>query len=79
LPCDAVLAALAYRCFSVDRVKLSGFHRQYGWVADIRSVTYLPRDPSRLVPLTALGERGVLPPIKIFLGTRMLPASGEGG
>jgi hypothetical protein len=70
LPNDALLAALAYRGFSVERIKLSGFEAQYGWAANIRSVTYLPQDQSRLVPLAALGQGGVLPPIKIkfFLG-----------
>jgi hypothetical protein len=70
MPADAVLAALTYRGFSVDRVKLGNW-QEFGWAADIRGATYLPGDLTRTVPLAALGQRGALPLIKIEFPERL--------
>jgi hypothetical protein len=63
MPEDALLAALAHEQFTTERVKISG--GGYGWAANIRSVTRHPQNLSRQVPLGALGQPGIVPPIKI--------------
>jgi hypothetical protein len=63
---DAVLAGLIDRGMKVERIK-AGQERQgpFNWRANIRGHTYLPVDPSRLVPLRALGQPGAVPPVEI--------------
>jgi hypothetical protein len=71
LPTEAILAGLSSRCIVKKRLKSTRTRGSVEWVARIRGQAYHPQDPwGRLVPLTVLGQRGVLPPIKIrfFLG-----------
>lgn len=74
MPEDALLAALANEQFTTERVKISG--GGYGWAANIRSVTWHPQNRSRQVPLTVLGQPGIVPPIKIL--PRQIASTGDG-
>jgi hypothetical protein len=64
MPEDALLAALAHELFTTERVKINS--GGYGWATNIRSVTWHPKNGTRQVPLTVLGQRGVIPPIRIW-------------
>jgi hypothetical protein len=64
VPMDAVLAGLIARGFDIERTK-ADWQSPFNWAANIRGRTHLPHDRWRWVPLTALGQRGALPPIKI--------------
>jgi hypothetical protein len=64
LPVDAVFAGLNASCLIVERIK-KDWRSPSSWAAAIHGRTHLPHDRRRWVPLTALGQRGALPPIKI--------------
>jgi hypothetical protein len=61
---DAVLAGLIDRGFQVERIKAKG-RSPFNWAANIRTMTYPPRDGARLIRLTEIGIRGSIPPIRI--------------
>jgi hypothetical protein len=64
LPMDAVLAGMIDRDLDMQRIAV-GQQGPFNWRTNIRGHTHLPNDPSRLLPLRALGLRGCLPPVKI--------------
>jgi hypothetical protein len=67
IPIDAVFVGLEARCLPVEPIR--NRRSPDNWAAAIRGRTRHPADLSRWVPLSTLGQRGVVPPIEIYYGS----------